>query len=121
MRILMLPIAIGATMIALAPSAYADYQLDSVSVSAPVGNYGTGCTYTLTATGMYAYYTRFWDNGVPLPDDAKVNGSTVTQSWKPTTTGPHTLVAHVNGDPTDKTIVTTVSNGLNLGSTCIGL
>ncbi|MFE3192302.1 hypothetical protein ACFXHA_25055 [Nocardia sp. NPDC059240] len=121
MRIFMLPIAVGATMIFFAPTAAADYSLDSVSISAPTGNYGTGCTYTLTAKGMYAYYTRFWDNGVAVPTEGVVDGSVMNQPWTPTTSGPHTLVAHVNGDLTDKSIVLTVGNGINLGSACIGM
>lgn len=120
MRIFMLPIAIGATMIAFAPTASA-YELDSVTISNATGNYGTGCTYTVTVTGMYAYYARIWDNGVAVPTEGTVNGSVMTQPWKPTTTGTHTLMARVNGDPTDKTVTVTVGNGLNLGSACIGL
>ena len=121
--------AVGAGLavaVLTAPTASAGVTSINVAPGASFGStpYGTGCSYTITATvNDNAAPVYFYDNNLPIgTGPASVSGAAATVTWTPTTPGSHVLVAYqfVN-PPFDKTTQVTVGNGINLGSSCVVL
>ena len=96
-----------------------------IKVSAPLGNYGTGCTYKVTAdiskAGTVFFYD--WKKGSTMgtfTDQAKLDkAGTVSFDWKPKVAGDRVL--KITHDGVSTTVNVKVVKGTDLGSVCVGL
>ncbi|MFI6866035.1 hypothetical protein [Nocardia sp. NPDC050406] len=102
-----------------APAAITDFTVAPGLGSST--SYGTGCSYTATATATPGDYVSFYDsqNGsfdppgaIQVPSSGKV-----TAQWTPASTGVHNLHAVQIGGQRDLQV--TVGTGVKLGPICL--
>lgn len=117
----------AATMLLTAPSAAAD--VDSITVHPGPGigvQYGTGCTYEVSAVVTNAGPVDFFIRPAAGGDWTKISTvtaagpGTVTTTWTPTETGEFVLNANQDGDGASAPPVT-VGNGIDTGSACFAV
>lgn len=116
-------VAVAATVALGMGPASADAK--DIKVSAPLGGYGTGCTYKVSAdvskAGTVFFYD--WKKGSTMgtfSDQATVDkAGRVTFDWKPKVTGDRVL--KITHDGVSTTVAVKVVKGTDLGSVCVGL
>ncbi|MEV6280043.1 hypothetical protein [Nocardia sp. NPDC051832] len=116
--------AMAAALVLTAPTAPALVSSINVSQGLSFGSstvYGTGCSYTVTATASNGEAVLFWDfnGGVFDPPGVIWVGSsgTAVAQWTPLTKGTHTLIAW--GAFNDRQTQITVGTGFKLGNVCL--
>ncbi|MGF6888195.1 hypothetical protein ABIA39_006714 [Nocardia sp. GAS34] len=113
-------VALAAAGVTLnAPQASAEIGARVVIAGGGLSNgFGTGCSYQVVANGSTGSGMNFYDNGVRF---ATTEGSPTPKThvayWTPTTTGTHTILITQGRDT--RTVVLTVGNGINAGSSCL--
>ncbi|WP_225726885.1 MULTISPECIES: hypothetical protein [unclassified Nocardia] len=125
--------SVTAAVVLAAPQAGAAVtRLDiATGLSFGLAQYGTGCSYTITATAKPGTSVAFYEadeqgNGTRdtfSPQMPQVDASgKATTTWRPATKGRHGIFAQEapTGDATASTIAT-VGTGINLGFLCLTL
>ncbi|MGV9859853.1 hypothetical protein ACWDTD_14535 [Gordonia sp. NPDC003425] len=112
----------------MATTGTANAAVTALKIQSAVGSYGTGCEYTLTATTNHNGNVDFYDGNQAF-GRAMSQNYVATITWKPTTTGTHVLGATQGSStggggsaaPPEAQKTVDVKQGLDLGSSCLGL